>query len=233
MKKLLNFVKDTVVWLILIVSIGMMIFTIFSVTTFDQNNRSVLGYKFYIVRSDSMSATDFDAGDVIFVKEVDPSALQEGDIIAYISQDTESFGETITHKIRRKVTDAEGNPGFITYGTTTDTDDQSIVTYPYILGRYSGKLANVGTFFTFLKTTEGYILCILIPFLLLIGYNGLNCVILFRRYKKEQMEELEQERAKLEEERRQSAETMKELQELREQLALMAEKDKEKTANES
>lgn len=233
MKKLLNFVKDAVVWLILIASIGMMIFTIFSVTTFDQNNRSVLGYKFYIVRSDSMSATDFDAGDVIFVKEVDPSALQEGDIIAYISQDTESFGETITHKIRRKATDAEGNPGFITYGTTTDTDDQSIVTYPYILGRYSGKLANVGTFFTFLKTTEGYILCILIPFLLLIGYNGLNCVILFRRYKKEQMEELEQERAKLEEERRQSAETMKELQELREQLALMAEKDKEKTANES
>lgn len=233
MKKLLNFVKDVVVWLILLASIGMMIFTIFSVTTFDQNNRSVLGYKFYIVRSDSMSATDFDAGDVIFVKEVDPSALQEGDIIAYISQDTESFGETITHKIRRKVTDAEGNPGFITYGTTTDTDDQSIVTYPYVLGRYSGKLANVGTFFTFLKTTEGYILCILIPFLLLIGYNGLNCVILFRRYKKEQMEELEQERAKLEEERRQSAETMKELQELREQLALMAEKDKEKTANES
>lgn len=233
MKKLLNFVKDVVVWLILLASIGMMIFTIFSVTTFDQNNRSVLGYKFYIVRSDSMSATDFDAGDVIFVKEVDPSALQEGDIIAYISQDTESFGETITHKIRRKATDAEGNPGFITYGTTTDTDDQSIVTYPYVLGRYSGKLAKVGTFFTFLKTTEGYILCILIPFLLLIGYNGLNCVILFRRYKKEQMEELEQERAKLEEERRQSAETMKELQELREQLALMAEKDKEKTANES
>ena len=43
--------------------------------------------------------------------------------------------------------------------------------------------------------------------------------MLFRRYKREQMEELEMEKAKLEEERRQSAEMMKELQALKEQLA--------------
>lgn len=229
MKKICNFIKNIVVWAILAASIGMMIFTIFSVTTFDQNNRSVFGYKFFIVRSDSMSATDFDAGDIIFVKEVDPATLQEGDIIAYLSQDSSSFGETITHKIRRRTTNGEGEPGFVTYGTTTDTDDEMVVTYAYVLGKYSGKLSNVGTFFTFLKTTEGYILCILIPFLLLIGYNGLNCVILFRRYKKEQMEELAEEREKIEEERRQSAEMMKEIQELRSQLA--KQKDEQEAEN--
>lgn len=229
MKKICNFIKNIVVWAILAASVGMMIFTIFSVTTFDQNNRSVFGYKFFIVRSDSMSATDFDAGDIIFVKEVDPATLQEGDIIAYLSQDSSSFGETITHKIRRRTTNGEGEPGFVTYGTTTDTDDEMVVTYAYVLGKYSGKLSNVGTFFTFLKTTEGYILCILIPFLLLIGYNGLNCVILFRRYKKEQMEELMEEREKIEEERRQAAEMMKEIQELRSQLA--NQKDEQEAEN--
>lgn len=219
MKKTFNIIKSVLVWLILLAAIGMMVFTIFSVTTFDQSHRSVFGYKFFIVQSDSMSATDFDAGDIIFVKEVDPATLQEGDIIAYTSQNTNNYGDTVTHKIRSLTTDENGNPGFITYGTTTNTDDETIVTYPYVLGRYTGNLPNVGTFFAFLKTTPGYILCILIPFLFLIGYNGLNCIMLFRRYKREQMEELQAEKDKLAEERRQSAEMMKELQALREQLA--------------
>lgn len=81
MKKAWNIIKNILVWLILIAAIGMMIFTIFSVNTFDQSHRSIFGYKFFIVQSDSMSATDFDAGDIIFVKEVDPATLQEGDII--------------------------------------------------------------------------------------------------------------------------------------------------------
>lgn len=219
MKKGVNVFKNVIVWLLVIAAIGMMIFTIFSVSTFDQNNRSVFGYKFFISRSDSMSATDFDAGDIVFVKEVDPSTLQEGDIIAYISQNESNYGETVTHKIRKVTTNDNGNPGFITYGTTTNTDDETVVTYEYVLGKYTGKLPKVGTFFAFLKTVPGYIVCILIPFLLLIAYNGWNCVKLFRRYKKEQMEELQQEKDKLAEERRQSAEMMKELQALRSQLA--------------
>ena len=48
----------------------------------DRNDRALFGYKMYIVRSDSMSATDFKAGDLILVRSVDPATLQEGDIIA-------------------------------------------------------------------------------------------------------------------------------------------------------
>ena len=118
----------------------MMIFTIISVTTFNRNDRHLFGYRAYVVTSDSMSKTDFDAGDLILVKEVDPATLKEGDIITYMSQNPESFGETITHKVRSLTTDANGNPGFITYGTTTDTDDATIVTYPYVLGRYEKEI---------------------------------------------------------------------------------------------
>ncbi len=219
MKKILNTITDILVWAIVLFAVGMMIFTVVSVNTFDQNNRDVFGYKAFIVRSDSMSKTDFDAGDVIFVKEVDPTTLDAGDIIAYISQNDHNYGDTVTHKIRRKATNENGAPGFVTYGTTTDTDDETIVTYPYVLGKYTGKLPKVGTFFTFLKTTPGYILCIFIPCMLLIMYEGFNCITLFRQYKKEQMEELEAERQKIEEERRLSAEMMKELLELKAQLA--------------
>lgn len=219
MKKVVNIVKNIVVWLVVIVAVCMMIFTIVSVTTFNRNDRHLFGFRAYVVTSDSMSKTDFDAGDLILVKNVDPATLKEGDIITYMSQNPESFGETITHKIRSLTTDANGNPGFVTYGTTTDTDDATIVTYPYVLGRYEKAIPNIGTFFTFLKTTQGYFVCIFIPFMLLILYQGLNCIRLFRRYKREQLQEMEAERAKIETERAESAKMMEELLALKEELA--------------
>jgi hypothetical protein len=144
--------------------------------------------------------------------------LKEGDIIAYISQNSHNFGEIVTHKIRKLTTDANGSPGFITYGTTTDTDDETIVTYPYVVGKYTGHIPGVGTFFQFLKTTPGYIICILLPFLLLILFQGLNTIRLFRRYKQEQLEEIQEERERLEAERIKSEKLMQELLELKQQL---------------
>ena len=196
----------------------MMIFTIVSVTTFDRADRNLFGYKTFIVLSDSMSKTDFNAGDIVFVKGVDASTLKEGDIISYASQNSHNFGETVIHKIRRLTSDAEGNPGFVTYGTTTDTDDETVVTYPYVLGKYTGHLPKVGAFFQFLKTTPGYIVCILTPFLLLILFQGLNCIKLFRRYKQEQLDEMQAEREKIEAERLESQKMMQELLALKQQL---------------
>lgn len=219
MKKVLNIIKNVLVWLVVVIAVCMMIFTIVSVNTFDRSDRSLFGYGAYIVTSDSMSKTDFDAGDLILTKKVDPSTLKAGDIITYISQNPESFGETITHKIRTLTTAANGDPGFITYGTTTDTDDATVVTYPYILGKYQKAIPNVGNFFMFLKTPQGYIFCIFIPFMLLILYQGINSIKLFRRYKSEQMAEMKEEREKLEAERAESAKMMEELQALKAQLA--------------
>lgn len=218
MKKALNVAKTIFVWLMVALSVFMMLFTIVSVTIFDRADRNLFGYKTFIVLSDSMSKTDFNAGDIVFVKGVDASTLKEGDIISYASQNSHNFGETVTHKIRRLTSDAEGNPGFVTYGTTTDTDDETVVTYPYVLGKYTGHLPKVGAFFQFLKTTPGYIVCILTPFLLLILLQGLNCIKLFRRYKQEQLDEMQAEREKIEAERLQSQKMMQELLALKQQL---------------
>lgn len=134
--KVLNVIRSVLAWIMVVIAVCMMIFTVVSVLTFDRVDRNLFGYKAFIVLSDSMSKTDFDAGDLVLVKEVDPSTLKEGDIIAYSSQNEENYGATVTHKIRRLTTDANGNPGFVTYGTTTDTDDETVVTYPFVLGKY-------------------------------------------------------------------------------------------------
>ena len=218
MKKALQIIKAIVTWLLVIASIGIMIFTIISVTTFDQPDRILFGYKPLIVLSDSMSKTDFNAGDLVLVKETDPSTLKEGDIIAFTSTSTDNFGDIVTHKIRSLTTDANGNPGFITYGTATNTDDATVVTYDYILGKYETHISKVGTFFQFLKTTPGYICCIFIPFALLITINLIDSIRLFRKYKSEQQAELQAEREEIAKERAESQKMMEELLKLKEQL---------------
>lgn len=219
-------IRSIFVWLMVILAVGMMVFTVISVSTFDRADRKLFGYRAFIVLSDSMSKTDFNAGDLVLVKEVDPATLQEGDIIAYTSQNTANYGETVTHKIRSLTTDASGEPGFITYGTTTDTDDETVVTYPYVLGKYSSHIPKVGTFFQFLKSTPGYIVCILVPFLVLILLEGVRCIRLFRKYKAEQQAEQQAERDKIAADR---AETQRMMQELLQMKAQMAQ---EKSADE-
>ena len=218
MKKALSIFRTTIVWMVVLLAVFMMIFTVISVTTFNRNDRSLFGYKMYIVNSDSMAATDFKAGALILVKEVDPSTLKEGDIITFMSQDANSFGETVTHKIRRLTTDAEGNPAFVTYGTTTGVDDETVVTYPYVLGQYQKRIPGMGMFFNFLKTTPGYFVCIFTPFMLIIVYEAVNFFNLFRKYKQEQMEQMQAERDKIQAEKEENAKMLEELRALKAQL---------------
>ena len=229
-KKILNIALKAVTWLLVAFTVFMMIFTIVTVTTVDRNDRSVFGVKFYIVQTDSMSLSEhnkeldvhFNAGDIVVIKNVaDPRGLQAGDIIAFMSTNSDSYGETVTHMIREvKKNEEDKVLGYVTYGTNTGTDDEALVEPEYVLGVYSGKLPGVGNFFAFVKSTPGYIVCILVPFLLLILYNGVNVIRLFRKYKREQMEAMQAEKDQIAEERAENQRMMEEL------LALKAQLDK-------
>ena len=227
-KKVCNILLKVATWLLVAFTVFMMVFTVVTVSTVDRNDRSIFGVKFYIVQTDSISKSDknahmdvhFDAGDIIVVKNVkDPTKLQPGDIISFMSTNNESYGETITHMIREVKRSDDGKLlGYVTFGTNTDTNDEALVEPSYVLGIYSAKLPIVGRFFAFVKSTPGYIICILIPFLLLILYNGINVISLFRKYKKEQTAVIEAEKAALAEERKKNEDMMRELLELKAKL---------------
>lgn len=70
--KALKIIRSIFVWMMVALAVFMMIFTVISVSTFDRADRNLFGYKAFIVLSDSMSKTDFSAGDLVLVKEVDP-----------------------------------------------------------------------------------------------------------------------------------------------------------------
>ena len=228
-KRIFSIASKVLTWIIIAVAVFMMIFTIFSTLTFNKNDRNLFGIRFYVVLTDSMSPSEknkdddvhFNAGDIVLIKNVDDkTALEPRDVIAFISQNSDSFGETITHMIREVKKDDDGTVlGYVTYGTNTGVDDEVLVDPSYVLGEYTGKIPKLGHFFSFLKTTPGYIVCILVPFLLLILWQGVNTVRLFRQYRREQMADMVAEREKLAAEREESARMIKELQALKDQLA--------------
>ena len=233
-KKVFNIVKRVFTWIVVVFAVFMMIFTIISTTTFNRRDRGLFGYKMFIVLSDSMSISEqdttaedkagihFNAGDLIFSKSLDPeeaAQLQPGDVITFQSQNGDNFGEVVTHKIRRITKTAEGSLGFVTYGINTNTDDETIVTPDFILGKYAGRIPKLGTFLSFQKSTVGYITCIFVPFVILIIIQGVKSIRLFRVYKKEQHAELDAEKAELAAQKAETEKMMREMLELKAQLS--------------
>ncbi|MBQ7700567.1 MAG: signal peptidase I [Clostridia bacterium] len=214
MRKALHIIKTIFVWLLMIAAVAMVVFTIISKTTLDHNDRSLFGFKFFIVQTDSMSKTDFSAGDLIFVRTVEPSTLKEGDIITFVSKNSESFGQTITHKIRKLTADAKGAPAFVTYGTTTGSDDEEPVGYSDIVGKYIGHIPKAGTLLSKLQTPTGFIVCVVVPFGIFLILQGFSIVRTYRSGKKEEENEMEEERKRIEEEKKKSDEMYQKLQEM-------------------
>lgn len=182
-KKVLSVIKDVFSWIIIVGALLCTVFTVVLVSTSNQNGYEIFGHKFYIARTDSMSATDFSAGDLVICKSVDVNTLQEGDIITFVSKSVKSYGQTVTHKIRRITKDVNGDRAFVTYGTTTDTDDDALATE--VLGKYTGKIKGVGNFIVFSKKPIGYILLIFLPFSILITFQTINCVKLLKENEKD------------------------------------------------
>ena len=231
-KNILKISVKVITYLLIAFTVFMMIFTVVSVTTVDKTDRDVFGFKFYIVKTDSMSPSEknadldvhFSAGDIIIAKTLSDKEkyeLEAGDIISFLSVNSDSYGETITHMIRERQYNKKTGAfeGYVTYGTNTGVNDEAVVEPEYVLGKYTGQMPAVGNFFAFVKSTPGYIICILIPFLLLILYNGINVIRLFRKYKAEQTEAMEAERAEIAAERKQTEDMLRELIALKEELA--------------
>lgn len=140
-----------------------------------ENIPSVFGMSPVIVLSGSMSPT-FETGALIFIKDIDASTLQEGDVICFLSS-----GTAITHRIVAVNTDGESLT-FTTQGDANNSVDRAVVTADQIEGLYFGHIAGLGNFALFMQTTTGMLVCIALPVALYIGYD------IFKRKKEAQKE---------------------------------------------
>lgn len=195
-KKALKITGNVLTGIVAVLVVVMTVLTVFSMVFNRDGTASVFGVQAYVVQSDSMTP-EFAAGDVIFSEEVNPEELVAGDIITFISRDSASYGQTITHCIR-EVTTHNGELAFITYGIATGVDDGTPAAASDVLGRYAFRIAGLGSFFEFLKSVPGYIVCILLPFLVIIGLQVANIVSAVRAARAEKAAAAAAERSRVE-----------------------------------
>lgn len=195
-KKALKITGNVLTVAVAILVVIMTVLTVFSMVFNRDGTASVFGVQAYVVQSDSMTP-EFAAGDAIFSEEVNPEELVAGDIITFISRDSASYGQTITHCIR-EVTTHNGELAFITYGVATGVDDGTPAAASDVLGRYAFRIAGLGSFFEFLKSVPGYIVCILLPFLAIIGLQIANIVSAVRAARAEKAAAAAAERSRVE-----------------------------------
>lgn len=101
-------------------------------------------------------------GDLVIVKEVDVDELQEGDIIAFRSDDI-----VITHRIV-DIIEEDGVKKFETKGDNNNSKDSGYVTADQIEGKFVLKISKLGNLAMFVQTPTGIIACLAIPIILLI-----------------------------------------------------------------
>lgn len=160
----------------------------------------VFGYKPFIVLSGSMESK-IHKGDLIFVKEIDPSTLKVNDVIAY--RDGEDT--VTTHRI---IDIVENNDVtyFITKGDNNATQDLNLVAYEDVEGIYTGRFPGLGSMMNSLsKPTTIIVLVLVITVAFGIGFTISNKKI----KDQERLEFLEYKRMKEQQEKEQAAKKTK------------------------
>ena len=120
-----------------------------------------------IVLTDSMYP-EIESGDLIVCRKIDPAEVAVGDVISFV--DPAGNGTTIvTHRVVEVVT--EGGLMFRTRGDNNNTDDKLLVGAQDIVGTYKSRIPGAGSVALFMQTTTGLIVCVVLPILLLVGYD--------------------------------------------------------------
>ena len=128
----------TIACLILIPMLIINLYIIYQAKTNKDQVPSILGYKPFIVLSGSMEK-EIHQGDLIFVKEVDPSDLKLEDVIAF--RDAE---ETVTTHRIIEIVERDGITYFITKGDNNNSQDQNLVEFEDVEGIYVGRVPSIG-----------------------------------------------------------------------------------------
>lgn len=129
---------------------------------------SIGGYFPLIVLTDSMYP-EIESGDLIICHTKDVDEVVANDIIAFF--DPAGDGSTIvTHRVI-EVVEENGDIYFKTKGDFNNTEDKLLVDEKDLVGVYQSKISGAGNIAIFMQSTTGLIVCVVIPIILLIGYD--------------------------------------------------------------
>lgn len=148
-KKIWNIVSTVLVVLIVLCAVFLM-------------GSRLMGYECYNVISPSMEP-EYMVGDLIYVKDVDPTTIKEGDVITFIVNEDLVVG---THRVVR--VDLE-NKRFYTKGDANDIEDQAPVHFNNVIGVPQFSIPKLGYVSDFVQNPPGMYITIAIGAVLILA----------------------------------------------------------------
>ncbi len=122
----------------------------------------LMGFRCFNIISPSMEP-EYRVGDLIYVKEVDPSTIKVNDVITFIINEDLVVG---THRVVR--VDAE-NQRFYTKGDVNDIEDQDPVHFNNVIGVPKFSIPKLGYVSDFIQNPPGMYITIGIGILLILA----------------------------------------------------------------
>lgn len=196
-ERLINTIINVLLWVLII------IIAFFAIVTFSQkgdgNVMNLFGYTPMTVLSDSMAPT-FEKDDLIIVHHGDAASYQVDDIISFW---TVLDGKKVINTHRILSVYSEG--GMVQYTTKGDANlaaDTYVVGTADVIGKYVAAVPLLGSVLSFLGTSLGFLMVIVLPLLAFFVYQIYRLVTLLIEVKRQTvmeatraaMEQLEQER---------------------------------------
>lgn len=176
MKKGLRTVGSVAIWVFVAIAAAITV-VVFTAQKSEAGLPNIFGKMPVSVLSDSMKPT-FKKGDLLIetaLKTEEKSKLEVGQVITFFTDlNGDSEAELNTHRIVEVTKDG----GYVYYTTkgdnkeTNPVNDQTLVRYDQVQGLYSGtRLGGIGAILNFLKTPNGFLLCIVAPLILFFLYE--------------------------------------------------------------
>ena len=143
---------------------------------------SVGGMLPLIVLTDSMRP-EIESGDLIICSTATADEIKVNDVISFF--DPAGKGTSIvTHRVI-EIVEENGEIMFRTRGDNNNTEDKELVPSENIVGIYKLRIAGAGRAAMFMQSTAGLIICVVLPIILLVGYD----IIRQRIYEKNKKED--------------------------------------------
>ncbi len=112
------------------------------------------------------------AGDLIVVRQIAAEDVKEKDVIAFFDPDSRQ-NSVLTHRVVH--IDKEGGElSFTTKGDANPVNDPHPVKGSKLVGIYQFRIPGAGHAAMFMQSTTGLIVCVVVPLVLLIGWDVLR-----------------------------------------------------------
>ncbi len=125
-------------------------------------------FSIYTIVSPSMTPNINVYDAIINVKVEKPEDIKVNDVITFISSSLLTPGTTITHRVIGITEDSDGEVCYQTKGDYNNVADQACAKFHNVIGKVILKIPQLGRVQFFLASRFGWILCILIPALIII-----------------------------------------------------------------